>query len=487
MRVPVSCIGPPGQAAVEQRLALAQHDRDHGHEQLVQQARVRELRGDVAAADDPQVALASRRDHLVVEIRDLGVDDPDVDLLALRLGQVSRAQDPGGLALVGPLVQLVEDELVGRRAHDQRADAFVEAVVGALDRLDAVPFEAALVLEQPVERVVGSRRCSRPACWRSSTASWPSEHPRIEARPGRCPVTLAGPSRPVFGHARTRIQPPEMSLRPLLEIAPRTSGSARWRAPPATGRSAPVHMSASDPALPARRAGRGRGGARRPAGADRHRRRQLGARPGARAARLPGASPRPLLPVARHRLRLPRGAAAAPRRPADRRAGRARRLATARRRWWSPAPSRSPRRCPTRRCARPASRSSAARRSTSARSPTLLVEAGYERVDQVEERGQFAVRGGILDVFGRPRSAPCGSSCSATRSSRCAGSRPSPSARSATPSGSSSRRRRSSPPSIASSRSWRSRTSERAAGPRASCCPLERFRAPLELIPRRPP
>jgi transcription-repair coupling factor (superfamily II helicase) len=28
-----------------------------------------------------------------------------------------------------------------------------------------------------------------------------------------------------------------------------------------------------------------------------------------------------------------------------------------------------------------------------------LAEAGYERVDQVEERGQFAVRGGLLDVF----------------------------------------------------------------------------------------
>ncbi len=28
-----------------------------------------------------------------------------------------------------------------------------------------------------------------------------------------------------------------------------------------------------------------------------------------------------------------------------------------------------------------------------------LVEAGYERADQVEERGQFAIRGGILDVF----------------------------------------------------------------------------------------
>ncbi len=30
----------------------------------------------------------------------------------------------------------------------------------------------------------------------------------------------------------------------------------------------------------------------------------------------------------------------------------------------------------------------------------LLAEAGYERVDQVEARGQFAVRGGILDAFG---------------------------------------------------------------------------------------
>jgi transcription-repair coupling factor (superfamily II helicase) len=31
---------------------------------------------------------------------------------------------------------------------------------------------------------------------------------------------------------------------------------------------------------------------------------------------------------------------------------------------------------------------------------TSLVEGGYERVDQVEDRGQFAMRGGILDVFG---------------------------------------------------------------------------------------
>ncbi len=30
---------------------------------------------------------------------------------------------------------------------------------------------------------------------------------------------------------------------------------------------------------------------------------------------------------------------------------------------------------------------------------TQLVAAGYERVDQVEDRGQFAIRGGLLDVF----------------------------------------------------------------------------------------
>ncbi len=30
---------------------------------------------------------------------------------------------------------------------------------------------------------------------------------------------------------------------------------------------------------------------------------------------------------------------------------------------------------------------------------TELVAMGYERVDQVEDRGQFAIRGGILDVY----------------------------------------------------------------------------------------
>ena len=62
-------------------------------------------------------------------------------------------------------------------------------------------------------------------------------------------------------------------------------------------------------------------------------------------------------------------------------------------------PSRSRRRSPTPSCARTASRSRSASCSTSTRPCSKLVAAGYERVDQVEDRGQFAVRGGLLDIY----------------------------------------------------------------------------------------
>lgn len=52
-----------------------------------------------------------------------------------------------------------------------------------------------------------------------------------------------------------------------------------------------------------------------------------------------------------------------------------------------------------------------------------LAAAAYTRTDLVEKRGEFAVRGGILDVFPPPRSTPCGSSSGATPSRRCGGSR----------------------------------------------------------------
>ena len=59
-----------------------------------------------------------------------------------------------------------------------------------------------------------------------------------------------------------------------------------------------------------------------------------------------------------------------------------------------------------------------------------LALAGYERVERAEERGQFAVRGGIVDVYPDHRAASrSASSSSATRSRASARSRRSPSAR----------------------------------------------------------
>ena len=79
---------------------------------------------------------------------------------------------------------------------------------------------------------------------------------------------------------------------------------------------------------------------------------------------------------------------------------RSTRSATPNRPWWSPARWRSPRRCPTRPL-RPAGFTLDSDAEVDLDEVAdRLVEAGYERTDQVEERGQFAVRGGILDVFG---------------------------------------------------------------------------------------
>ena len=109
---------------------------------------------------------------------------------------------------------------------------------------------------------------------------------------------------------------------------------------------------------------------------------------------------RPLLPEPRRHLRVAPGAAAAPRRPADRGARRAARVRFGRpRRSSSSAPWRCRRRFPTRRCARTASCCAAGELLDLDETARDLVAAGYERVDQVEDRGQFAIRGGLLDVF----------------------------------------------------------------------------------------
>ena len=108
-----------------------------------------------------------------------------------------------------------------------------------------------------------------------------------------------------------------------------------------------------------------------------------------------------LLPEPRRRLRVAPRAAAAPRRPARRRARRAaatRARATSRRSSSSPR-SRSARRSPTRRCARSSFTIRVGDLLDLDEVGSQLVAAGYERVDQVDDRGQFAIRGGILDVY----------------------------------------------------------------------------------------
>ena len=157
-------------------------------------------------------------------------------------------------------------------------------------------------------------------------------------------------------------------------------------------------------AVPDRGAGRSRRAARSRAVGGR-RRRSRRARPGGRPACVAGAAARALLPDARRHLRVAPDAAAAPRRAAHGGARFAAGRGETRRR---------------RDAGRPVVVVSAVALSEKVPDPALrphsftlrvgelldldecageLVAAGYERVDQVEERGQFAMRGGLLDVF----------------------------------------------------------------------------------------
>ena len=199
----------------------------------------------------------------------------------------------------------------------------------------------------------------------------------------------------------------------------------RARAPArASPRRCPTRARVSEPALP------------------------LAARGAARGARPPARRPRPR---GRRRARRRRGGRLVPRRRARRAACRAAASAGARastprrtssasaraRSTCSPRRARrarrrrrSPRGC--RRRARPARADPDPRRRRArprASSPSTLALAGYERVERVEERGQFAVRGGLVDVFPTTGASRSASSSSATRSSRSARSRRSRSAR----------------------------------------------------------
>ena len=77
-----------GDAAREQRDARAEHDRDVGDDQLVEQAVVGELGGQLAAAEHPQVAVAGRFLHRVDVVARRALDEAHVR--ALRDRQVAR-------------------------------------------------------------------------------------------------------------------------------------------------------------------------------------------------------------------------------------------------------------------------------------------------------------------------------------------------------------------------------------------------------------
>ena len=149
----------------------------------------------------------------------------------------------------------------------------------------------------------------------------------------------------------------------------------------------------------------------------------------------------------------------------------------------SPARSRSPRRSPTPRCGPRASSSTAARRSTSATSPSCWSRPATSAPTRSRSAASSRSAAASSTSSARPRSGPRGWSCSATRSSRSAGSRPSPSARSARPSGSSSTRR---PSWRSSTASWRrSRREDEERPDVAELLPVDSFRAPLDLIGER--
>ena len=116
-----------------------------------------------------------------------------------------------------------------------------------------------------------------------------------------------------------------------------------------------------------------------------------------------------------------------------------------------------------------------------------LVACGYSARSRSSSAASSPCAAASSTSTRRPRSAPCASSCSATRSSRCAGSRPSRSARSRTRSASRSRRPPSSTPEYRELAEMAAREEWRAARTSRRCCRWTSFRSFLELVPEQTP
>ena len=166
--------------------------------------------------------------------------------------------------------------------------------------------------------------------------------------------------------------------------------------------------------------------------------------------------------------------------------GRRRRRRTRReRRSSSSAPWRCRRRCPTRRCARTPSRCASASCSTSTSAPRSSSAPATSAPTRSRSAGSSRCAAACSTSFPRPRTAPSGSTCSTSRSNRCAGSPPSPSARSGRRGGgdrAGRRARRRAPRAGRDRRPPGRRRGEASRPDIAELLPVERFGALLDLL-----
>ncbi len=400
------------------------------------------------AAEDRPVHVADSASEEALE--DAAADDPVDDALDQRPGT-----DQVRLG--------VQHQVVGDPARDLGADRLVVERGGCpLGELVRVEERIGGVARDRCEqqrhrredRQAGCRDPSRPLAHgrqpthaRGGLPAAPLTSPDCSGHcsTSRSPTSDSPPSPPGFAPARrstcARRARSGRSCSPPCSIPMRRSPTARrWWSPPTT--SAP----ATWPAPSARIWRRGASATTRPGG--------------------PGTSPiwrrhRTSSAYASARWTPSRRATRAERQPSNGQRATSNRSS-------SHLPLRLPRRSRTRLCAPRASSCTAARRSTSATSPSSWSRRATSAPTRSRTGASSRCAAASSTSSARRRTARRGWSCSATRSSRSAGSRPSPSARSARPRRSSSTRRPSWRSSIASSRRWRAVSPSARTSPRCS-------------------
>ncbi len=137
--------------ARKQRPALAQRDRAHLHDEFVEQSGVMELAGQVAPADDPEVAAIGSCAHGRVNLVHIAADK--MQSRAVDAGQRAMREYPRGLRvrpgrarLTRHQVGVAQHPFVRRRPHGQRAHVGDELRVAGVVEVSQ--------WKEPLQRVV---------------------------------------------------------------------------------------------------------------------------------------------------------------------------------------------------------------------------------------------------------------------------------------------------------------------------------------------